>query len=165
MFENIPEISLKNVYISSNISFFNYKQKNNGVFWWGIRNKLWMIAYRVWIWKWTCNTSVEEIEKFIEICLQMGLVRLSKLRDYWSSRSAFFLDMQSLVMWCQEHGLSNYWIQFIWQIMINLMETASTKSKVLFNCLTKWELYTWKRNIHWRILDSFSWTYCVQAIY
>jgi hypothetical protein len=33
---------------------------------------------------WT-DTTTEEMRQFIGICLYMGLVRLSKLRDYWSS--------------------------------------------------------------------------------
>ncbi|PIO63845.1 hypothetical protein TELCIR_14541, partial [Teladorsagia circumcincta] len=32
--------------------------------------------------EWT-DTTVEEIKKFLGICLYMGLVRLPKLRDYW----------------------------------------------------------------------------------
>ncbi|CAJ0600609.1 unnamed protein product [Cylicocyclus nassatus] len=34
-------------------------------------------------------TEAEEIRKFVALCLQMGVVKLPILRDYWGSRPAF----------------------------------------------------------------------------
>ncbi|KJH43099.1 hypothetical protein DICVIV_10901 [Dictyocaulus viviparus] len=35
------------------------------------------------------STTVEEMKRFIGLCLQMGIVRLPRLRDYWSTSPAF----------------------------------------------------------------------------
>lgn len=37
---------------------------------------------------WT-DTTTEEMKKFMDICIYMGIVRLLKPRDYWSTRPIF----------------------------------------------------------------------------
>ncbi|XGW22794.1 hypothetical protein V3C99_005202 [Haemonchus contortus] len=34
------------------------------------------------------DTNKEELKKFIALCIQMGLVKMPRLRDYWSTRPA-----------------------------------------------------------------------------
>lgn len=48
-----------------------------------------------------CNwieTTNDEIIKFIGLCFAMGLVRLPKLRDYWSTRPIFNKSIGSQIM-------------------------------------------------------------------
>nr|CDJ93991.1 similar to piggyBac-derived 2 (AGAP012114-PA) [Haemonchus contortus] len=57
------------------------------------------------------DTNKEELKKFNALCIQMGLVKMPRLRDYWSTRPA--LGGRSLIRLCPGTDLSNRYALFI----------------------------------------------------